>query len=226
MRTTLALSLALLSLAAAPLAGCGGDEPPQNPDANPGDSFLPLVTGATWTYRITDSGTGAVADKTNLVGPLEDVGGMKAGTMAFKVTTDKLDGQTVSWQERMGNLVIRHREQSFDLAGTMTREEWYDPYKLRLDESPEHVMAGAAAYVQSYNELVTGTTMPVAKSETWTVLAVNQSVTVPAGTFECLVLRRTGGTGAADKTYYFARGVGKVKEEGGQLEELVSFNIP
>jgi hypothetical protein len=219
MRTTLAL------LAFTTLLGCGGDEPPQNPDANPADGFLPLVTGATWTFRITDPSTGATEDKVNTVGPLEDVGGLKAGTMAFKITTEKLDGSTVSWQAIVGDTVVRHKEQTFDLAGAMTREEWYDPYKLRIDGSAEHTVQGAT-YVQSYNELVTGVAMPVAKSETWEVIGVDQPVTVPAGTFNALVVRRTAGAGQADKTYWFVRGVGKVKEDGGQLEELVSYTIP
>ncbi len=222
--TTLAWFFAAVLAAAGPLA-CGGDEPPQNPDANPGDSYLPLVTGATWTFRITDPVSGATEDKVNTVGPLEDIGGIKAGVMAFRITTEKLDGSTVSWQEVTGDLVVRHKEQTFDLAGTMTREEWYTPYKLRVDGSAANSMLGAT-YVQSYNELVTGSSMPVAKSETWEVLAVNQSVTVPAGTFDALVVRRSAGAGQADKTYWFVRGVGKVKEDGGQLEELVSYNIP
>src|SRR5262245_31829033 len=117
MRTTLAWFFTLLSatlLSATP--GCGAGEPPQSPDANPGDGFLPLVTGATWTYRVTDPATGAVADKVSTVGPLEDVGGFKAGIMAFRITTEKLDGITVSWQQIRGDLIVRHREQSYGLG--------------------------------------------------------------------------------------------------------------
>jgi hypothetical protein len=54
-------------------------------------------------------------------------------------------------------------------------------------------------------------------------------VAVPAGTFCALRVRRVTSTtlGGSDKTYWFARGVGKVKEEGGnQREELTDHALP
>jgi hypothetical protein len=68
----------------------------------------------------------------------------------------------------------------------------------------------------------------VAKTEHWTVEATAEDVTVPAGTFTCLRLHRIGDdpTGA-DKRYWFAAGVGKVKEEGGgQTEVLTDVSLP
>jgi hypothetical protein len=44
---------------------------------------------------------------------------------------------------------------------------------------------------------------------------------VPAGTFDAIVLRKVGGS---EKRYWYVRGVGKVKETGGQVEELVSWS--
>jgi hypothetical protein len=223
MRKTLASSIIL---AVALAAGCGGEDQPSNDGGNPNTGrYLPMKTGATWTYRITDPDTGATGDKISTVGDLEDVGGLKAGQMAFRVTTEKLDGTTVSWQEDTGTSVVRHKEQSFDTAQVMTSEEHYDPSKLRLDESPAHLEDGAT-WVDSYMELITGAPAPVQKNETWIVEAVGEEVTVPAGTFTTLRVRRTGAVGAADKTYWFARGVGKVREAGGQTEELVSYDIP
>jgi hypothetical protein len=58
-------------------------------------------------------------------------------------------------------------------------------------------------------------------------MAVDEPVTVPAGTFNCLrVRRRASQQDGSDKTYWFAKGVGKVKEVGGQTEELTSVTIP
>jgi hypothetical protein len=48
-------------------------------------------------------------------------------------------------------------------------------------------------------------------------------VTVPAGTFHALILQKAGSSVA--KTYWFVRGVGKVKETGGQTEELVEYHV-
>jgi len=53
---------------------------------------------------------------------------------------------------------------------------------------------------------------------------VGQTVTVPAGTFDnAIVLART--SDGSEKFYWFVAGVGKVKEEGGQTEELVSYQV-
>ena len=51
-----------------------------------------------------------------------------------------------------------------------------------------------------------------------------EMVTVPAGTFDALVLRKVS-VAAAEKTYWYAPGVGKVKETGGQTEELTEYEV-
>jgi hypothetical protein len=38
-----------------------------------------------------------------------------------------------------------------------------------------------------------------------------------------VVLQKVGGS--TPKTYYYARGVGKLKETGGQTEELVDYEL-
>jgi hypothetical protein len=69
--------------------------------------------------------------------------------------------------------------------------------------------------------------------DSWTVTAVDATVTVPAGTFHgCVEVSRTSGSGAgADmgKSYAFCPHVGKVREVGrsgvGQSEELTSYRL-
>jgi hypothetical protein len=50
---------------------------------------------------------------------------------------------------------------------------------------------------------------------------------VPAGTFDALVLRRVGGGGTSIKNYWYARGVGMVRqsEDGKPTHELSSYRI-
>jgi hypothetical protein len=56
------------------------------------------------------------------------------------------------------------------------------------------------------------------------VVAVEEMVTVPAGTFSAVVIEKVGGT--STKRYWFARGVGKVKEQSGtQVEELTEYKL-
>jgi len=66
---------------------------------------------------------------------------------------------------------------------------------------------------------------------TWTVEAINESLTVPAGTFSCLKVHRVEtpspvDTTGGDNVYWFARGIGKVKETGPELHELLGYYIP
>lgn len=218
--------LAAFALAVS-VAGCGGGEPPAQAEQAP---YLPISTGASWTYRVTNGTTGAVTNKSSIVEALEDVGGSKAGVTAFRMRTEKDTGYTVSWQESSPTGVVRHREQGFDATGAMKVEEYYEASKLRFDETPGRTVP-AASWTENYNEIVTdvptATTTTVAKTEQWTIEAVGEAVTVPAGTFTCIRVRRVSAViGQSAKTFWYARGVGKVKETGGQTEELLSYSIP
>ncbi len=217
--THLVLVLALALGAAA----CSADPPPDPGECPTTGRYFALSPGASWTYEVDDGSE--VVEKTQIVGDLEDVGGAKAGTTAYRLTTSKVSGEVISWQEDTGTAVIRHREQ--DNAGSTTTDEIYTPFRTRVDESPAHIVLGAM-WTESYTETVTsmGATTEADKVETWRVEAVDEPLAVPAGDFCTLRVRRTstvGGTPGSDKTYWFARGIGKVKEVGGsQTEELLS----
>ncbi len=193
------------------------------------DRFLPLRSGNTWIYQVDRAGT--LTTKTTIVGAEELVGGdgPNSGELAFRVVTTKSDGgmaETVSWQALRGSRAVRYREQTFGPAdGLLEQEESWSPYKLRVDEAPEQILTGAS-WVEQYDE----TKLPVGQpstsasnSDTWTVLDESESVTVPAGTFDALVVQRVGAT--STKTYWFVRGVGKVMETGGQNELLESYDV-
>jgi hypothetical protein len=214
------------------LAACGDDAPT---DVDSGivecttplaDRYLPLVVGASWTYDTSDMGS-PVVQKTTAFEAFEDVGDRKAGVMAFRQRTEKVVGHSISWHSDDCTAVTRHREQSFDSAGVLVSDQFYVPGKLRVDESAAHTMVGATwttAYTEVEVDPVSGT-QTVSKDETWTVEAVDESVTVPAGTFTALRIRKTT-SGDADKTYWFVKGVGKVKEAGEQTEDLTAYTIP
>jgi hypothetical protein len=193
------------------------------------ERYLPLESGRSWTYQVTAAGQ-PVETKTQTIGTLEDVGGSKAGVQAFRVTTTKVNGKTVSWQEDQGACVQRHREQEKTLADVITVDQVFVPAKLRVDASAARLSVGAS-WTESYSEISTnpstGQTTTVAKVQTWTVEALAESVTVPAGTFTCLKVRRKGNdAGQSDKVFWFAKGVGKIKEIGDQTEELMAFSMP
>lgn len=204
----------------------GATGPTSTGDAQ-GGPYQPLVVGATWTYDTVDQGV--TATKTASIEAFEDVGGARAGTMTYRWQEVTPDGKQLTWYQLAGDGIGRIREQSFDAAGAMKSEHWYDPFLLRVDESSEHLRAGAS-WSTTFNETVTsakhdGTTTTVTVD--FTVQSLTESVTVPAGTFTCLRLLRHDRSSGNDKTYWFARGVGKVKEsnsKGG--ETLRSYLVP
>jgi hypothetical protein len=197
--------------------------------------LLPWKEGNSWTYRVTDDAGISTVKKTT-VGPLELVGGTgpNKDRMANKVTTHKDDtgdgaelDETVSWQAREGESVVRYREQAFGrTTKALELEEHWTPRKLHVDSSAEHTAINA-----SWLEVYTETKLPAGATPIYDAPASDrwfvdrrEMVTVPAGTFDALVLRKVS-VAASQKTYWYAPGVGKVKETGGQTEELLDYEL-
>lgn len=217
----------LIALAALAATAACSDKPP-DVDCSVQGRYFPLRTGGSWTFQVVDDN--GTTSKTQTVGALEDVGGQKAGTMAYRLTTQKPGGMVISWQEDTGTAVVRHREQ--DLAGATQTDEYYTPFHTRVDESAEHTVEGASwteTYMELVTDMATGAQTMTTKTDTWMVEAVDDAVSVPAGDFCALKVRRmttVDGATSANKTYWFSRGVGKIREEttnGNETEELVSY---
>lgn len=203
-------------------AGGGGGSTP-----DPEGALLPWKPGNTWTYRVTVDGQ--VSEKVTTVGEEELVGGTgpHAADLANHVVTMKRNGldRTESWQARVGDRVLRYRELSFRASdGALELEEHWDPYKIHIDGTAEHMVAGAQ-WAETYAETKTmapaGTPITSTVTDTWAVESVDLSVTVPAGTFQAVVFRKL----PTEKLYFYVPGIGKVKELGGQTEELVSYDL-
>lgn len=230
--------LLVLVVVSVGLAACGDDAPPDEGDGGlvecdtpAADRYVPLVIGATWTYDTLDSSMMNPVNvvKTSTVEALEDVGERKTGFTAYRVRTAKsgTSGDVVSWQEDRCTSLVRHREQQYDVNDMLLTDQFYVPSKLRVDESPEHLAVGATwttAYTEVEVDPINGT-RTVSKDEVWTVQALEESVTTTAGTFTCLKLHKAT-SGQAAKTYWFAKGVGKVQEMGEQMETLTAYTTP
>ncbi len=225
------VTVATVVLAAIASVGCGDTNLAAAPTGAPNqDVLLPWTTGNTWTYRIDDEGI--VGTKETVVGEMEVVGGTgpSKDVLALRTVTQKLwqNETTVSWQIARGDTVIRFREQSFRASiGTLEREDHWDPHKLHVDGSAARRVAGAT-WTEAYVE----TTLPVGSlpstqetMDQWTVVSASERVDVPAGTFMAVHLTKVSQNGDVGKDYWYVPGVGKVKEVGGQLEELVSYSV-
>jgi hypothetical protein len=227
-----------ISLAALLIAGCGQkaiteDAPPvvdaaagTRPDST--GPLFPLAIGNSWTYRVTDS-DGVVSDKVTIVDSESQVGGsgVHKDEVALHVLTTKDDGsdKTESWQAVEGEAVVRYREISYQKAsGDLELDEDWDPSKLHVDGSAEATELGAS-FLMIYSENKTdadGVTTHSEARDRWTVVGVDEQVTVQAGTFRAIHLQKTG---SSLKDYWYVRGVGKVREAGSQIEELTNYEI-
>lgn len=189
-------------------------------------SLLPLKEGNSWTYKVTEDGE--EGSKVVTIGALETVGGSgpsKALKANKSVTEKNGGGKTISWQAEVDGRVVRYREQSIKKSGALSEEVHWAPPSLRVDGNAARLKAGAS-WTETYQETTTedGESVTRSETETWTVEGVDVEVKVPAGTFRAVQLKKESLTGTP-KTFWYAPGVGKVKETGGQTEELASYKL-
>jgi len=227
---------AAVGAAAAFIAGCGpsgGTSVNTVPgfDGGGGDVLItsgpyqPLVVGASWTYHVNDKGV--KYDKVAVFETQEDLGGPKAGTSGFRMKETFPANTQLTWYSQVGDVVARMHEQSMDANNQPKSEDWYDPYRLRVDASADHLKSGAS-WDWNYSDTHTSRTKPTATvslTEHWKVDGINEPVTVPAGTFASLRLTHIDPSDGSTKTYWFVKGVGKAREEtsAGHIEELASY---
>jgi hypothetical protein len=215
------------------VAGCGGggsgdpsagDGGPITPTSGP---YQPLTVGTTWTYHVDDQGV--VYDKQSKVQALEDIGGMAAGIMGYKVQETIKSSIQLTWYEVTATDVRRHHDQLLS-NGQLSTEDWYSPYLLRVDTSSDHLQTGAS-WTMTYMDTKTTTSKPtttVTDNQNWHVDAVGTTVSVPAGNFAALQVTFTDkANGTSTKTQWFVQGIGKVKEQtsAGHTELLTAYTI-
>lgn len=196
--------------------------------------------------------------KTQEVTKMEPVGlGPSASTQAFRLETRKPSGATnttpdltVSWQLDVSpTRVVRFRENSY-AAGTMNVdvEDYWNPPRIRFDEMPNgKALTTGLSWMETYTEYkneklrVPPRSSECTHTETWTVLNANETLTVQGKAYATVKVAKKGGpvkcqggavmASTLEKHYWFARGVGKVKEApvslalGGQVEELMTYVV-
>jgi hypothetical protein len=177
--------------------------------------YLPLRAGARWTYLVTD-GRGRSAERVAQVeGPDLEWGG---GAPAFRVRWELLDGVVVTWERHTDAGVVRARAERQDPFGFVTAEEIYDPAAIVLDEEPQRLQAGAEWSETFMDTAPNDRGHPKSKRTVvrWAVESTDERVTVPAGSFSCLRVRRMSKHHPTTVSWY-ARDVGLVKETGAGL---------
>lgn len=242
--------LVAASMAACGGGGSGGDvdagNPPDEVDADPGapdastqpmsgicseggrstsNRYLPDEVGNSWTYKVDEFDGNPPAIKRqrydSVMTPDEATGPV------IVQLTENANGSTENWLQRQGDKMVRIQQRDFNEQGQLERTTFYRPYRLRLDETPERLVAGARwteNYVREVQDSL-GTEMETI-SEEWSVAGVDVACPEPWSHLKCLhvqLVRLEGGV--SQKDYWFARGYGKVLEEGGLIEELFDCDL-
>jgi hypothetical protein len=193
-------------------------------------SYLPLEVGAVWRYAITRDdgrrGEGVVS-----VDGI-DHEGSTGGVAEYRIREELLDGTTWSWEGREAKRVALEQEEIDDRAGNVLEEESYDPPITVVDERAERLAVGAKWPEAFINTTPNAKGHPKSKPAVakWEVESVTDQVSVPAGTFTCLRLRRAQKHHPPVVSWY-AKGVGLVKQEGAgplgdQTLALVAAHLP
>ncbi len=214
-----------LSMAVLALTSCGDDGGGGGDGSVCGfeDRYLPYQAGYSWTYRVTDLVSGQTPTKTQSVAMETDA---TLGEV-FVQTTTKATGSTISALKRQGDAVVRLRQEDLTMTGVLERTTLYDPGQNRLDEAADKLVLGAE-WDDNYSVTVTdalgGAPVVTARTDHWTVLGVDVDCSSPLGSFQCLHVRRQRVVGGvSDKEFFFAKGIGKVKEANvNQIEELIA----
>ncbi len=220
------IRIGLVALAAL-AAGCGGGGKGQqhvNVTAPAGAALGALTTGTTWTYQVTDPTVPAPYQKQVVVtGPAAVPG---SGEAAVIVTETIPAAVTVNYYAESQGLMVKYREED-SANGVATKVVTWSPDLMKY-------LANAAPQGWTFDsEAVETTTYPGGGTPSqkdvsyrWTVLAEHESVTVPAGTFDCVKAQRVNLNNTdKTKTYWFAPGVGKIREEGPTTEELTAYQV-
>jgi hypothetical protein len=230
--------IGLLSLA----LGCNQPDPPGTSsddasesgdgDGDPGDygdTLYPLAHGARWTY-IAKTTNGQVLGMKEL--QMQEI--VHDGQQAW-LQSDSPNANGV-WDEsvltRDGTVVYRVHREAKDANGTLEIVD-YDPGFARSNDAWDTVGFSEEFLYERRSTDGSGLNPDVeARGHSFTILAIDEQITVPAGTFDCLKFERVrtvGGASGDRVLFWFAWGVGKVREENpaeSTIEELASVSIP
>ena len=213
----------------AALPGVPAEQPGQPKDTEkplPYTSLWPLTQGSTWRYRITDPGKGTFEKKVEVLGPQTVP---QTSTTATAVLSTQPNKEEISWQlELQGGMVVRLREEDRK-AGAVAQSTTWKPATVKSLATEQSQGWKYTSDIRELTVFADSSTEDKDKTYIWSVTAVNETVTTPAGTFtNALRLERKRGDKdkpGDNRTYWLVPGIGKVKEDGERLEELVAYDV-
>ena len=238
-----------MMLTVAVCLGCGSEEPDDNDsDTSPGtndsdtnsdagddtdsdtvdvsNDYFPMEVGAYWEYEEKTSTGSNFLTYTVTKKESMDFGGTTGTREVFFVenTFDALNEKRIQFIEDDGIRAVRHGHEVYDITETLTKTRFYVPGFLRFDRN--RVTPG-----ETWQETVTRTTDTLDGSAVVTVditydfevISVGEPMTIDIGTFNCIVIKRQDQVDYENKYYWYAPGVGKIREltSSGDKEEVL-----
>jgi hypothetical protein len=214
------IGIRFVAASAMALIGCGGRA---SDPGRPAVEWLPLKVGASWRYVVTDAQDGSTSTKTMRVDNATTLPGV-SGDVFTLITEQDGGDRTLSPHQKTAAGVVRLREDSYK-GEVFKKSVVYAPAKLRVPALQEVGDSVTQSFVESTYDSTGKLTKQSSKTEVWTLEAV-ETLVVPAGRFD-QVRRLHRVSSGSDKRFWFADGVGKLKEDGGgQTEELAGYDMP
>ena len=193
------------------------------------DSYFPLVEFGHWEY-VARTTSGQVLGTEIVDASAADYLGQSV--LLFVDNPNSVGEWTESWINRQGSTAARIHKEIKDGTGTTMIVD-YTPGFARFDDAWTEVgPKGEQTYERVETDGQGQNPIVDTRGHTFEVTDLSQSVTVPAGTFDCIAVTRIRTTGASAGEvvhFWYAAGIGKVKEErpaDNRVEELTAVVIP
>ncbi|MBI3185915.1 MAG: hypothetical protein HYZ28_27585 [Myxococcales bacterium] len=199
--------------------------PPEKAPAPPAapKSYWPLTAGTSWTYRITDPNRGVFEKAVTVIGPNAVP---ESNMTAILVRSAQPHLEEISWQVDMNGLVTRVREEDRK-DGALARVTTWAPSTLKALSAAQAQGWSVSVSAHEVERLADGTVNAEKdKVYVWKVVEAEVEVSTPAGTFKAMkVSRERPDKSDYLRTYWLVPGVGKVREEGERVEELLQYDV-
>ncbi len=218
------------------LTACGQDDPDDLP---PGEQpYHPLVDGSWWEYAHSDWVERVELETTDVAG--------EPGFLMVDSPNPSDDLRSDSIISAIDGRIARMTKEEYLVGAggseTLTSSVTYGVGFTRFNEAWAEQAVGFRE-TPEYERVETppggAARAPEQRRHTFEIVNLHEEVRTGAGTFDCIVIKRTkdwqaeeDGVDASDaqtKIFWFARGVGKVKEqneESGSTELLIGYSIP
>ncbi len=205
------------------LVACGSETTNPGTDAGVSLPLLPIAVGNTWTYRVVEGSE--VSTKTQTVVEATTF----EGKPGYLLETRKgLIREVQSIQAEVDGVLVRYEEKNFK-NGELNEWDRYEPSMVRIDSN--QLTEGLVYQTEHVKVSIDPDTAievsRVTVQNRFTVEETADLVEVPAGRFTAIRVKRQdlADLGRGFKTYWYVPGLGKVKETGGQTEELQSVDL-